>query len=393
MIYLVDYENVNLNGMVGIENLEEKDHVIVFLGNNTGAIPFEWHIRILDSKAQVKYIKCGKVCKNYLDFQLATFCGYIMAGLEHEKVYVVSKDKGFDSVVDFWTENKEDVEICRIEAIDESLGIPRPMNKNKNQRTKKNSGRTRGGRRNNGNRREEIVETAEVLTEVAEESVEEVAEDFTEEPVEIEVVKETVEGEPVAEAPAEAEPVVEENSEEEPVAEEISEEEFVQELTREEAAETAEEEPAEAEVTEEQVEVAEESVKEEQVAEEPAEAQEIMEKSAEAQEITEETNEAAAAQPEVTAEEIVTEEAAPAPASEPKRPKNLPESVKKRIRQKIKDEQLKGGSYKTIYNIFVTEKAKNRFNTALVKAFQQERGNRIYKKILPEFEEYRKSQA
>ena len=70
----------------------------------------------------------------------------------------------------------------------------------------------------------------------------------------------------------------------------------------------------------------------------------------------------------------------------------LSESTKKHIRQKIKDEQLKGGSYKTIYNIFMTEKAKNRFNTALVKAFQQERGNRIYKKLVSEFEEHLKSQ-
>ena len=40
----------------------------------------------------------------------------------------------------------------------------------------------------------------------------------------------------------------------------------------------------------------------------------------------------------------------------------------------------------------MTEKAKNRFNTALVKAFQQERGNRIYKKLVSEFEEHLKSQ-
>ena len=149
MIYLVDYENVSLSGLAGIEKLGEEDKVVVFVGNNLGSIPFEWHIRIADSRPEVKYIRCGKVSKNYLDFQLATFCGYLMAGLENDKVYVVSKDKGYDSVVDFWTENKPDVGVKRVESIDESLGILLNKEKNQSQRKRRSGTRTRGRRNNN----------------------------------------------------------------------------------------------------------------------------------------------------------------------------------------------------------------------------------------------------
>ena len=366
MIYLVDYENVNLNGMVGIENLEETDHVVVFLGNNTGAIPIEWHIRILDSKAQVKYIKCGKVSKNYLDFQLATFCGYIMAGLDHEKVYVVSKDKGFDSIVDFWTDNKEGIQIARIEAIDESLGIPRPMNKEKGRNQKQKKQNNKKGSKKNKSRSEEagveevvaeaaqMMETAEVeqVFAVEEVSVEDVMPESIAVETESELQEVAVEPEEREEMEVAVEPEVKEEMEvaAEPVAEMSIEETF------------AEEAPVEEELT-----VSEEAVVKEETSveeESPAKPAKLPQKSKKK------------AQKEPQPEKI----------------NKLSESTKKHIRQKIKDEQLNGGNYKTIYNIFMTQSAKNRFNTALVKAFQQEQGNRIYKKLLSEFDAHIKSQ-
>lgn len=371
MIYLVDYENVNLSGMIGIENLEEKDHVVVFLGNNTGAIPFEWHIRIMDSKAQVKYIKCGKVSKNYLDFQLATFCGYIMAGLEHEKIYVVSKDKGFDSIVDFWTENKEDIQIARIEAIDESLDIPRPMNKQKERSAKPKKQNNKKSNKKGRNRQDEkvIEESLEMLQGM---SAEEVA-------VPIEVEDVAVEAE-VQMQPEEVLVEREEQVQSEAAAVEEADQAQVEEVTVEEAEQA---QPKEAVVEE-----AEQVQQEEVAVEEEAQVQ--------PEAIVVEAAEQAQSEEAVVGAEVPKR----APRTRKRREKEvqpekinkLSETTKKHIRQKIKDEQLNGGNYKTIYNIFMTQSAKNRFNTALVKAFQQEQGNRIYKKLLSEFESHVKSQ-
>lgn len=397
MIYLVDYENVNLSGMIGIENLEEKDHVVVFLGNNTGAIPFEWHIRIMDSKAQVKYIKCGKVSKNYLDFQLATFCGYIMAGLEHEKIYVVSKDKGFDSIVDFWTENKEDVQIARIEAIDESLDIPRPMNKQKERSAKPKKQNNKKNNKKGRNRQEEkvIEESLEMLQRM---SAEEASV-----PIEVEdvAVEAEVQMQP-EEAPIESEEQIqpEEVTIEEAVQvqpEEVPVEETVQAQPEEVAVEEAEQVQSEEAAVEEAEQVQSEEVAVEEV--EPAQVEEVaVEEAEQAQPEAIAVEAAEQAQP----EESVVGAEVPKRVSrtrkrrekevQPEKINKLSETTKKHIRQKIKDEQLNGGNYKTIYNIFMTQSAKNRFNTALVKAFQQEQGNRIYKKLLSEFESHVKSQ-
>lgn len=321
MIYLVDYENVNLYGMTGIEKLEADDRVIVFLGNTMGAIPFEWHIRISDAPAKVKYIKCGKVCKNYLDFQLATYCGYLMSGLESEKVFIVSKDKGFDSVIDFWTDNKENVKISRVETIDESLGvIPEAVKQEKeekaenqdhpekSQRSRRTSQRGRGKRGyiNRSNNADDNVKEIKVNT----------------------------------------------GNESRPEEKDAANCGEVEESAVRESGYTVEHQEILAE--------AEEKFSAPDKAESPIQETEIK---------VQETEE-----------------------SQRDRKGKLSEGIKKRIRLKVKDEELKGGSYKTIYNIFMNENAKNRFNTALVKAFQQEKGNRIYKKLLPEFEEHLKEQ-
>ena len=384
MIYLVDYENVNLSGMIGIENLEEKDHVVVFLGNNTGAIPFEWHIRIMDSKAQVKYIKCGKVSKNYLDFQLATFCGYIMAGLEHEKIYVVSKDKGFDSIVDFWTENKEDVQIARIEAIDESLDIPRPMNKQKERSAKPKKQNNKKNNKKGRNRQEEkvIEESLEMLQGV---SAEEASV-----PIEVEAV--AVEAE-VQMQPEEAPVERTEQVQPEEVAVEEANQAQVEEVTVEEEEQA---QPKEAAVEVEEQAQPKEAVVEEAEQAQPEEAAVEEEEQAQPEAIA--VEEAEQAQPEEAVVGVEVPKRAPRTRKrrekevQPEKINKLSETTKKHIRQKIKDEQLNGGNYKTIYNIFMTQSAKNRFNTALVKAFQQEQGNRIYKKLLSEFESHVKSQ-
>lgn len=322
MIYLVDYENVNLYGMTGIEKLTPEDKVIVFLGNTMGAIPFEWHIRISDAPAKVKYIKCGKVCKNYLDFQLATYCGYLMPGLESGEVFIVSKDKGFDSVIDFWRDNKENVKISRVETIDESLGVvpeavkqdkeEKPENQDypeRNQRLRRASLRGRGKRGHISRQNNAEDNGKEIKANTGNESGLE---------------------------------------EKDAVIHDEAEESAVQESN-----------------------------------DDTAKKQEVLD------EAKEEINAPIQVEPSMPETEVKVQEAK---ESQPDRKGKLSEGIKKRIRLKVKDEELKGGSYKTIYNIFMNEHAKNRFNTALVKAFQQEKGNRIYKKLLPEFEEHLREQ-
>ncbi|MBO5241911.1 MAG: hypothetical protein J6B19_04485 [Lachnospiraceae bacterium] len=101
-IYLIDYENTGVKGLHGIEKLQEDDLIVVFYGPKTGAVPFDDHVRISSAVSHVEYIKTSKTAKNYLDFQLTTYLGYLIAHTGMKEYCVVSKDGGYDSVVDFW---------------------------------------------------------------------------------------------------------------------------------------------------------------------------------------------------------------------------------------------------------------------------------------------------
>ncbi|MDR0818639.1 MAG: hypothetical protein LBN43_03590 [Oscillospiraceae bacterium] len=101
-IYFIDYENVGAAGLQGINRLKEGDQVIIFHGMNSGSISFDLHLQIFSSAATVEYIRTGKSAKNYLDFQLATYLGYQISASNASEYIIVSRDAGFDSVIDFW---------------------------------------------------------------------------------------------------------------------------------------------------------------------------------------------------------------------------------------------------------------------------------------------------
>lgn len=103
-IYLIDYENVHDDGLDGFGLLTEMDTVYFFYSMQIKNIPFDRHVEMMTSKAGVEFIKTGKTAKNYLDFQLTTYLGYLLGKGEQGEIFIISKDHGFDSTVDFWLE-------------------------------------------------------------------------------------------------------------------------------------------------------------------------------------------------------------------------------------------------------------------------------------------------
>ena len=114
-IYLIDYENVNESGLEGIKTLKSDDQVHIFYSDQIKTIPFERSIELSQSRARIEYIQTRKTAKNYLDFQLTTYLGFLIGKGEKGEVVVVSNDKGFDSVVDFW--KGRNIKISRYENI------------------------------------------------------------------------------------------------------------------------------------------------------------------------------------------------------------------------------------------------------------------------------------
>lgn len=251
--YLIDYENTTTSGLKGIDKLSSNDKVVIFYGKNPSAISFQLHIQIAQSKASIEYIQLDKVGKNYLDFQLATYMGYLIATTKEQHYHIVSKDGGYESVIAFWKKKKSHLQIKRQQAIDETQ-LKSPVSS---------------------------ISTPNIQT-----------------------------GSSAA----------------------------FQSL------------PSVAEVALEPISVANDKVKQEIAATQQS------------------------------------------PLAVPKKAtdlrKELPESIKKKIRLKMKPENLKGGSYTKIYHLFLNAHTKQTLNVGLVKAFQHEKGNKFYKLLLPEFESF-----
>ncbi|MBQ9032914.1 MAG: hypothetical protein IJ106_15920 [Parasporobacterium sp.] len=104
-IYLLDFENVHDSGINGVTALTEKDELCIFYSEKSEHMSFDTHVNIMKSLAKVKYIKLRRSAKNYLDFQLVTHLGYIIGAGMEGPFYIISKDTGYDSAIDYWKDH------------------------------------------------------------------------------------------------------------------------------------------------------------------------------------------------------------------------------------------------------------------------------------------------
>lgn len=276
--YLVDLENTGLAGLSGLDELSAKDKVIVFYGTRTGSIAFDKHVELTKAKADVTYTKTERVAKNYLDFQLVTYLGYLIGSGQERVYYIISKDKGYDSCIEFWRKTDKQIAITRCESL---------------QRQKTAAQAGAGGMQTAA--QAGAGKTAQTAAQAG-----------------------TGGMQTAAQAGAQS---------------------------------AAGNEAAKAQKNQ---------------ASEPAEAMGSKRQSA---------------------QKAAGKKTADPPKSE--KP-TLPECMRKKIRKAVKDEGLASGSYKFLYDYVVLSSDKQKLNIALVKRFQQEKGNRLYKEIMDVFTEYHK---
>lgn len=323
--YLIDYENTGVKGLLGIEQLKEDDLIIIFYGPKTGAVPFDEHVKICQAASQVKYIKTTKTAKNYLDFQLTTYLGYLVGQTDVKEYYVISKDSGYDSVIDFW--KKWGIRIVRKENIAGQKIAAKAAGKQKTTaKTTKQTSKTAGGKK----------QTAQADKQAVQES--------------IQAADQIVQDEKQAG---------------------FENVQTIDEVTTH-TAENAADNNVAASVQKEQVTV-------------PAYDVDTAEQTD--QEVSSGQQKTKPEHSRKTEKEIVQASVAP---EKPART-NVPESVKKKVRQKLKGENLHAGVYRQIYGCMLQAQDKQTLNMALVKTFKQENGNHFYKLIQPVFTEWLKA--
>ena len=105
-VYLVDFENVKNKGLAGAARLSAKDVLYIFYSKYASKFNDDVRSDIEKSGAAVDFITIHKTAKNYLDFQLSTFLGFLAERYSDQNdFHIISSDKGYDAVVDFWKDN------------------------------------------------------------------------------------------------------------------------------------------------------------------------------------------------------------------------------------------------------------------------------------------------
>lgn len=100
MIVLVDFENTHQSGFDGYEYLNERDTLVVYYSDENSALPRGMVDDLKRRSVNVKMVKLLKQHSNALDMYIASTTGmYLESG---EKICIVSKDKGYAAVRDFW---------------------------------------------------------------------------------------------------------------------------------------------------------------------------------------------------------------------------------------------------------------------------------------------------
>ena len=94
---LIDYENVQPDFMAALD--KEHFNVVVFVGASQAKVTFEVASVLQQMGGRAEYIKISGNGSNALDFHIAFYIGQIAAQDPEAYFHIVSKDTGFDPLI------------------------------------------------------------------------------------------------------------------------------------------------------------------------------------------------------------------------------------------------------------------------------------------------------
>lgn len=100
--FMIDFENVRSAGLQGSEYLCMDDSVTIFYSTCCSGIEQDKIRHILESGCELDICKLQNTGKNALDFYIASRIGEIYGGGYEGDVAIVSRDKGFKAVQEYW---------------------------------------------------------------------------------------------------------------------------------------------------------------------------------------------------------------------------------------------------------------------------------------------------
>lgn len=108
--YLIDFENVNEDGLSTSKELTMHDHIHLFYTKNTPKIDIKILNTLNSADLSTHKIPAGK---QSLDMHLVSYLGYLIGSHKSNNDYVIiSKDSDYDNIISFW-KKQNDTKITR----------------------------------------------------------------------------------------------------------------------------------------------------------------------------------------------------------------------------------------------------------------------------------------
>lgn len=123
---LIDYENVQPESLAGLD--AEHFKVLLFVGANQAKLTFEVAQAMQALGGRAQYVKIAGNGPNALDFHIAFYIGHLSASDPNAYFHVISRDTGFDPLIQHLKEKK--VPVVRSKTIEDI-----PLLKASNQKT------------------------------------------------------------------------------------------------------------------------------------------------------------------------------------------------------------------------------------------------------------------
>lgn len=115
---LIDYENVQPAAIKTLEH--ERFHIIVFVGASQAKVTFDVASVLQRMGERASYIKITGNGNNALDFHIAYYIGQLAAKEPDADFYIVSKDTGFDPLLQHLKGKK--ISVSRVKSV---IDLPR----------------------------------------------------------------------------------------------------------------------------------------------------------------------------------------------------------------------------------------------------------------------------
>lgn len=101
---LIDYENVQPSSLAGLE--AEHFRVLIFIGASQSKLTFEIAAAVQKLGPRAEYVKIAGNGSNALDFHIAFHIGHLAAQDPTGFFHIISKDSGFDPLIQHLRERK-----------------------------------------------------------------------------------------------------------------------------------------------------------------------------------------------------------------------------------------------------------------------------------------------